>query len=111
MRSRAFRVVAATLVIYVGVAALFLVMGAARRGAGGGEALFGPRVAIVELEGMIMDVDDLVRELRAHRENPQVKAVVVRINSPGGVVGPTRSEEHTSELQSLAYLVCRLLLE
>src|SRR2546423_11084249 len=25
--------------------------------------------------------------------------------------GHTRSEEHTSELQSLAYLVCRLLLE
>src|SRR3989441_8510606 len=33
----------------------------------------------------------------------------IRVNtlSPG----PTRSEEHTSELQSLAYLVCRLLLE
>src|SRR2546425_9742284 len=28
----------------------------------------------------------------------------------GGLVGG-RSEEHTSELQSLAYLVCRLLLE
>src|SRR2546425_4393701 len=27
------------------------------------------------------------------------------------VVGHRRSEEHTSELQSLAYLVCRLLLE
>src|SRR5687767_15491956 len=26
-------------------------------------------------------------------------------------IGATRSEEHTSELQSLAYLVCRLLLE
>src|SRR5687767_15520091 len=26
-------------------------------------------------------------------------------------VSPWRSEEHTSELQSLAYLVCRLLLE
>src|SRR2546425_10448862 len=26
-------------------------------------------------------------------------------------VGGDRSEEHTSELQSLAYLVCRLLLE
>src|SRR2546425_7676331 len=26
-------------------------------------------------------------------------------------VRPRRSEEHTSELQSLAYLVCRLLLE
>src|SRR5687767_15375928 len=27
------------------------------------------------------------------------------------ISSPTRSEEHTSELQSLAYLVCRLLLE
>src|SRR5205823_9696318 len=27
------------------------------------------------------------------------------------VTTPARSEEHTSELQSLAYLVCRLLLE
>src|SRR3989441_4407081 len=27
------------------------------------------------------------------------------------VSGASRSEEHTSELQSLAYLVCRLLLE
>src|SRR6266404_8271290 len=26
-------------------------------------------------------------------------------------IGTRRSEEHTSELQSLAYLVCRLLLE
>src|SRR5687767_15452880 len=28
-----------------------------------------------------------------------------------GPIMPGRSEEHTSELQSLAYLVCRLLLE
>src|SRR2546425_11755135 len=30
---------------------------------------------------------------------------------PSRSPGRTRSEEHTSELQSLAYLVCRLLLE
>src|SRR2546425_9136972 len=30
---------------------------------------------------------------------------------PRGTPNCTRSEEHTSELQSLAYLVCRLLLE
>src|SRR6266545_6949504 len=30
---------------------------------------------------------------------------------PGAHTGRARSEEHTSELQSLAYLVCRLLLE
>src|SRR5205823_10253561 len=33
-----------------------------------------------------------------------------RAPAPGGD-GRVRSEEHTSELQSLAYLVCRLLLE
>src|SRR5687767_15718551 len=32
-------------------------------------------------------------------------------NPSPGPTAPTRSEEHTSELQSLAYLVCRLLLE
>src|SRR2546425_6195896 len=32
-------------------------------------------------------------------------------SSPCGVIQLHRSEEHTSELQSLAYLVCRLLLE
>src|SRR5205823_7345472 len=30
---------------------------------------------------------------------------------PGAPTNEARSEEHTSELQSLAYLVCRLLLE
>jgi protease-4 len=90
MKSRPFRVIAATLVIYVGVVALFLAMGSSRRGGDGGQTLFGPRVAIVELEGVIAEVDDLVREVKAHRENPQVKAVVIRINSPGGVVGPTQ---------------------
>src|SRR2546425_7013064 len=38
--------------------------------------------------------------------------VVLRQRLAGAEVdGERRSEEHTSELQSLAYLVCRLLLE
>ena len=91
MKSRTLRVIAATLVMYVGVAVLFLVVvTSSRRGGDGSQALFGPRVAIVELEGMILEVDDLVRELKSHRENPLVKALVIRINSPGGVVAPTQ---------------------
>src|SRR5205823_10022278 len=35
----------------------------------------------------------------------------VRVESLAPAVHDPRSEEHTSELQSLAYLVCRLLLE
>src|SRR5262249_43168001 len=76
------------LAIYVGVAILFVAALLAVAPSGGGAAAFGARVAIVELEGTIIYVDDLLRELKGHRENPQVKAVVPRINSPGGVVGP-----------------------
>src|SRR5205823_14674412 len=42
------------------------------------------------------------------------RAAVHPLGADGAVGGPPiewRSEEHTSELQSLAYLVCRLLLE
>src|SRR5687767_15778356 len=44
---------------------------------------------------------ELLRHLDAH--DPELE------EAPDQVFG--RSEEHTSELQSLAYLVCRLLLE
>ncbi len=84
-------IVLAALAIYLGVAILFVVaLSVALAPSGGGGAVFGARVAIVELEGTIVEVDDLVRELKAHRDNPLVKAVVLRINSPGGVVAPTQ---------------------
>lgn len=50
----------------------------------------GARIAVVEIEGIILDGDQAVRELREHAENPAVKAVVLRVNSPGGVVAPTQ---------------------
>src|SRR5205823_8285238 len=37
--------------------------------------------------------------------------LVSRLYERASIIVTTRSEEHTSELQSLAYLVCRLLLE
>src|SRR3989441_2037134 len=39
----------------------------------------------------------------------QIGATIRRLKAEGFTI--LRSEEHTSELQSLAYLVCRLLLE
>src|SRR2546425_6313622 len=39
------------------------------------------------------------------------KESVTTISTEAPPPSPWRSEEHTSELQSLAYLVCRLLLE
>jgi protease IV len=89
--TRRLTVIAAALLVYLAVAVLFVVVVATLSRSGeGGPALFGPRVAVVELEGIIIDGEDVVRDLKAHRENPLVRAVVMRINSPGGVVGPTQ---------------------
>src|SRR3712207_8446424 len=56
-------------------------------------------------------VDALLREATTELD----RRVEVRKHSERGrvgeVVGRDRSEEHTSELQSRQYLVCRLLLE
>jgi protease-4 len=87
---RRLTILAAAVLVYLGVAGLFVLSAGGLSRGEGGPALFGPRVAIVELEGVIIEVDDLVRELKSHRENPSVRAVVVRVNSPGGVVAPTQ---------------------
>jgi protease IV len=89
-RTGPLRIVAAAAAIYAGVLGLLLLALASVETPEGAGHAFGPQVAVVELEGVILDVDDLVRDLRRHRENPQVRAVVIRINSPGGVVGPTQ---------------------
>src|SRR5205814_5247564 len=43
--------------------------------------------------------------------SPCASTVMERVRSPLVTAVATRSEEHTSELQSLRHLVCRLLLE
>src|SRR2546425_8145947 len=50
---------------------------------------------------------DRQRRDDVHRHAPRVDVEHRRREQPPVI----RSEEHTSELQSLAYLVCRLLLE
>src|SRR2546425_6173805 len=54
------------------------------------------------------------RETAAQRWKKENRIVAEALAPPWGfeqLAGNERSEEHTSELQSLAYLVCRLLLE
>src|SRR2546425_4085228 len=55
--------------------------------------------------GARVGTSSLRRAVQLLAERPDLAIVPVRGNVQ------TRSEEHTSELQSLAYLVCRLLLE
>ena len=44
----------------------------------------------MQVEGAIDDSRFVLAELRRFRETPWIKAVVVRIDSPGGAVAPTQ---------------------
>ena len=48
------------------------------------------RVGVVEITGIIQDADAPLKQLRRFRDNPTIKAIVVRVNSPGGAVGPSQ---------------------
>lgn len=47
-------------------------------------------VGVVEINGTIGDARFLVDEIEAHRRDSTVRAVVVRVNSPGGEVAPSQ---------------------
>ncbi len=61
--------------------------------------LGGERVAVIRIEGVIMDSRETIEELRRFRDNPNIKAVVLRIDSPGGGVVPSQ-EIHTEVLKA-----------
>ena len=48
------------------------------------------RVGVVEILGEIRDAKKTLKELKAFAEDEHIKAVVVRIDSPGGAVAPSQ---------------------
>jgi protease-4 len=48
------------------------------------------KVGVVEVTGVISDAKATLNHLKKFRENDAIKAVVMRINSPGGAVGPSQ---------------------
>lgn len=50
----------------------------------------GDRIALIRVEGVILDSQETVGELKRFSENPYVKAIVLRIDSPGGGVVPSQ---------------------
>lgn len=67
-----------------------------------GEAGFkeGQGVGLVEVKGMILDSKETVRQLRHFLKKDSIKAVVLRVDSPGGVVAP--SQEISDEVRKFA---------
>ncbi|MDC8450107.1 MAG: signal peptide peptidase SppA [Nitrospira sp.] len=48
------------------------------------------RIALIRVEGVILDSQTTIEELKRFSENPSVKAIVIRIDSPGGGVVPSQ---------------------
>ena len=51
---------------------------------------FGEKVGIIEVNGIIAESKNVLNQLKRFREDNSIKAIVVRINSPGGAVGPSQ---------------------
>ncbi len=44
-------------------------------------------IGVVEIKGVMIEPEETLQTLTSFRNNPDIKAVVIRINSPGGAVG------------------------
>src|SRR3972149_9266344 len=49
----------------------------------------GEGIGVLQIEGTIDDSQSVLSELKRFKEAPWIKAIVVRIDTPGGGVGPT----------------------
>ena len=64
-----------------------------------GDGYIGEKVAVVDIIGTITKSDKVIELIHQYRDNGSVKAIVVRIDSPGGSVAPV--QEIYSELKKL----------
>lgn len=71
-------------VLVLGAMAMVTIMTSDDRGVG--EA----SVGVVEIDGPIVDARDALEDIRQFREDDNIRAIVVRIDSPGGAVGPSQ---------------------
>jgi len=88
--------------VLLGLFILFIVYSiGVRSSSSGGKFSFitNEKVAVLTIDDVILDSDKYLESLNKIRKNNSVKAIVVRINSPGGAVGP--SQEIFSELLSI----------
>jgi protease IV len=87
------------LLVAAGVAVLLVSWSTPTRAAWDPFEIFTPgeKVGVVEITGIISKATPILEQLKKFRENKSIRAIVLRVNSPGGVVGP--SQEIMEEVQ------------
>ncbi len=69
---------------------LFLTSSLTGRNGSASLPVVGDRVALVKIEGVLLTSENTINELRDYAEDSSVKAIVIRIDSPGGGVVPSQ---------------------
>ncbi len=64
-----------------------------------GSSAVGEKVAILDISGIITKSDSTIKLIHTYRDDPNVKAIILRLNTPGGSVAPV--QEIFSELRKL----------
>jgi len=79
-------------VLFVIVAAITSIFSDKQEEGGGLSELLisADKVAVIEVEGTITSSDKILKQLRKFHKKSSVKAIVLRINSPGGAVAPAQ---------------------
>ena len=82
------------LVAIIGLLAFFFVLlfviGQYVSGSGSRKFSFGDKIAVVEIRGLITQSQGIIEELHQYNDDEGVKAIILRIDSPGGGVGPSQ---------------------
>ena len=47
-----------------------------------------PSILFLKLDGMILDGNEFLAQLKKYAKKEEIKGVLIQVNSPGGVVGP-----------------------
>jgi protease IV len=50
----------------------------------------GPRIGVIEVSGVISESREILGQLHESRKDAKIKAIVIRIDSPGGAVAPSQ---------------------
>ncbi|MCE9625543.1 MAG: signal peptide peptidase SppA [Deltaproteobacteria bacterium] len=90
MKGKSFWLLLVSLVL-LGFAGIMLIFAFSMVSEGGGSSIFsGNKVAVVEIKGGIFDPKDTLDELNRVYDNDNLKALILRIDSPGGAVSPSQ---------------------
>jgi len=81
-------IIAIVVIVFI---ALYLVSSLSSSGDG--------KIGVIEIEGTITDMKEAMEDIVKFKEDDSIKGVILRINSPGGAVGPT--QEIYSEIKKL----------